>query len=90
MTLLTVTTTVFVLAMFGYGHAGLTGNRPRMVFGDERRLSTGPVLLAWLASVLGLALLLGLALTLSDSQAFNFEVPAFVAAQLWAAPPLQY
>ena len=32
-----------------------------------------------------LALLLGLALTLGDSQAFNFEVPAFVAAQLWAA-----
>ncbi len=85
MTLLTVTTTVFVLAMFGYGRAGLTSSRPRMVFGDERRLPTGPITLAWLASVLGLALLLGLALTLGDSQAFNFEVPAFVAAQLWAA-----
>ena len=84
-TLLTVTTTVFVLAMFGYGHAGFTGSRPRMVFGDERRLSPGPVLLAWLTSLLGLALMLGLAFSLGDNEAFNFEVPTLVEVQLWLA-----
>ena len=56
-----------------------------MVFGDERRLSPGPVFLAWLTSLFGLALMLGLAFNLGDNEAFNFEVPTLVELQLWLA-----